>query len=82
MEFHQDMDLSKSTVYDLMYLAAKHHGDTIEADKVSIFLKMSDDEFRPLNDITMKLSEIVGDNVFYYDFDPVNGSLLIIPPEK
>jgi hypothetical protein len=83
VDFHVDLDKGNSTVYDLMDEAAKHHGGTVEADKVRIFVKVSDDEFQPLTDLTLKLSLIEGSgDVFYYDFDPVSGSLLIIPPEK
>jgi len=60
VEFKLQLDRNESTVYDLMYSVAKHHGDTIEADKVEIFMRVSDDEFRPLMDLTKKLAEIEG----------------------
>lgn len=82
MEFHSDLDRNASTVYDLMYTVAKHHGYTIEADKVQIYIKVSDEEFRPITELTKKLSDIEPVNVFYYNFDPVDGSLLIIPAKK
>jgi hypothetical protein len=82
MEFHVDLDRNIATVYDLMYSVARHHGGTIETDKVRVFQKVSDEEFHFLEDFTQKLSVIEACDVFYYDFDPVSGSLLVIPPEK
>jgi hypothetical protein len=82
IEFHRDMDKGRTTVYDLMAIACEHHGETIEPDKVRIFVKVSDKEYRPLPDFTKKLTEVECADVFYYDFDPVKGSLLIIPPDK
>jgi hypothetical protein len=83
VDFHIDLDRGNSTVYDLMDEVAKHHGGTVEADKVQVFVKLADEEFRQLTDLTMKLSLVEGPgDVYYYDFNPVSGSLLIIPPEK
>ncbi|KAK8887890.1 hypothetical protein M9Y10_038949 [Tritrichomonas musculus] len=82
MVFHEVLDKNSSTVYDLMYAVAKKHGDTIEPDKVQIFTKVNDDEYRPINDISQKLSELEEIDTFYYDFTPISGSLLIIPNEK
>lgn len=82
MEFHCELNKNDATVYDLMYAVAKHHGDTIEADKVQIYIKISDDEFRPLGELTKKLTDVENVDVFYYNFDPVDGSLLIMPHEK
>jgi hypothetical protein len=82
-DFNVDIDRGSATVFDLMDEVSKHHRRTVEADKVQIFVKISDDEFQLLPDITMKLSLVEGPgDVFYYDFNPVSGSLLIIPPEK
>ena len=75
MEFKEPLDRNASTVYDLMYTVAKHHGNTIEPDKVQIFKEASGGE--PLTNITQKLSELEGVNVFYYDFTPVGGSELV-----
>ena len=82
MEFKYELDRNASSVYDLMYAVAKHHGDTIEADKVQIYIKVSEDDLKPLNDITERLSHYPDVDVFYYNFDPIDGSLLIIPPDK
>lgn len=81
MIFHELLDKNASTVYDLMYSVSKKHGDTIEPDKVQIFIKKNEDEYTPLNDISEKLSDFEEDT-FYYDFIPISGSLLIIPNEK
>ena len=35
-----------------------------------------------LTDITQKISELIGIDTFYYDYDPVDGSLLIIPQNE
>ncbi|OHS94004.1 hypothetical protein TRFO_11501 [Tritrichomonas foetus] len=82
MYFRETLDKYTSTVYDLMYAVSKKHGETIEADKVRIYTKVTDDEYRPVTEITKKLTEFEGVDTFYYDFDPVKGSLLIIPNEK
>lgn len=82
MIFHETLDKNTSTVYDLMYSVSKKHGDTIETDKVQMYMKVNDDEYRPLKDITQKLSNFDDVDTFYYDFNPIFGSLLIIPNEK
>ena len=82
MEFHVELDRNVATVYDLMYSVAKHHGDTIEPDKVLIFIKVSEADFKPLSDLTQKILELEGVNEFYYNFDPIDGGLLVIPPDK
>lgn len=79
MEFQESLDRNEATVYDLMYAISKHHGETISPDKVQIYVKVTDDEYRPITDLTKKLSELEGIDIYYYDFDPINGSLLIIP---
>ena len=82
MEFTQELDRNACSVYDLMYTVAKYHGDTIEADKVQIYIKVSEDELKPLDDLTEPLSHYPDVSEFYYNFDPIDGSLLIIPPDK
>lgn len=79
MEFQKTLDRSIATVYDLMYTVSKQHGGTVSPEDVSIYVKVTDDEYRPVIDFTKKISDFDGLEVFYYDFTPVSGSLLIIP---
>lgn len=79
MEFKHPLDRSTSTVYDLMYSVAKQHGDTMSPEGVGIYVKENDDDFKPVADFARKLADFNGLDVFYYDFNPIAGSLLIIP---
>lgn len=92
ISFKKRLDNSTATVYDLMYTVSKHHGGTVSPEEVHIFIKVNEDEFRPVEDFTIKLSnyepkpntedEEGAESTcleFYYDFTPVSGSLLTIP---
>ena len=81
MEFKEILDNNTSSVYDLMYSISKHHGGAVEPDKVQIYIRESENEYKPIKEISEKLSEL-NQTVFYYDFSPCDGSLLIIPNDK
>jgi hypothetical protein len=77
VDFQTELDLEDSTVYDLVNEVSKHHGRTVESDKVQIFVKASEHEFDELTNPAQRLSPVApADNVFYYDFRPIRGSLL------
>lgn len=82
MEYNDKIDKTTGTVYDLMWSVSKHHGNTITTDSVRIYQKISDDNYKLLTDITQKISDLGDVDTFYYDYDPVEGSLLIIPTSE
>jgi len=76
VEFQRTFDKNVSTVYDMMSAIAEKHGNTVPTDKVTIYQKIADGSLKPITEFTQPLSEIEATN-FYYDFEPVSGSLLI-----
>lgn len=86
MYFTKRFDRAVAKVFDLMYAVSEHHGGTVLPENVLIFTRKpgakEDDEsessFIPVTDFTKSLEDFE-ESVFYYDFDPVSGSLLTIP---
>ncbi|EAY20796.1 hypothetical protein TVAG_391800 [Trichomonas vaginalis G3] len=92
ISFKKRLDLSSATIYDLMYTVSKHHGGTVSPEEVHVFIKENEDNYKPIEDFTIKLSTFqpkpgtdedadpdVNILEFYYDFTPISGSLLKIP---
>ena len=86
MYFTQKIDRAVAKVYDLMYAVSEHHGRTILPENVLIFTRKPDTKeeeenessFIPVTDFTKSLEDFE-ETSFYYDFDPIAGSLLTIP---
>ena len=77
MEFKNTFDLNSSTIYDLMYSIAEKHGKTIPTDKINLFIKKGENDFVLINNVSQQITS--NHTEYYYDYNPVSGSLLIIP---
>ena len=76
IEFSKEFDLNNSTVYDMQYEISQKHGKTVTPSNIRIYTKIKD-EFSLIEDFSISLKNLKTEE-FYYDFEPISGSLLNI----